>query len=294
MSYRELFLSSQPSITTNSSGRTPIVRAFGVPYDVTTSYRPGCRFGPNSLRDAFWKIEVYDPELDVDAELLPVEDLGNLNPMPEPEKMVDSVQKVVSELLGEDSTPAILGGEHSLTYGSFSALPGNVDLLVFDAHFDLRDELYGWRLSHGTFLRRLSERFGTERFVHIGGRAASKEEWNFAKTSGMRFLPGRELEDESSHASYRKFVDELTSVYVSVDLDILDPAFAPGVGTPEPNGISSGRLLSMLRELRGKDIVGFDIVELDPPFDPSGVTSIAAASVFSTLLCLVSIQKGNR
>jgi agmatinase len=285
MSYSELFLSTQPKITNLPQGKEPIVSVFGVPYDVTTSYRPGCRFGPDALREAFWKIEVYDPELDVDAEVLPIEDLGNINPMPEPDKMLYAVGKVVNELLSNNKVPAAIGGEHTLTLAAFSQMPDDCKLLIFDAHFDLRDELYGWRLSHGTFLRRLSEKIGFERFMHIGARAASKEEWSIAKN--MSVITSKELREG-------KVIDELIrdadKLYVSVDLDVMDPAYAPGVGTPEPGGIASSLLLDMLRRLKGKKILGFDIVELDPPYDISGITSIAAASVFSTLASLVSLS----
>lgn len=290
MSYRELFVSAQPTITNVVQGKDPVVYTLGVPYDVTTSYRPGCRFGPNAIRDAFWKIEVYDPELDTDAEKIPVQDLGNLDPMPQPEKMVDAVQKVVSELVGESKRPALLGGEHSLTFGSFLAMPKDVTLLIFDAHFDLRDELYGWKLSHGTFLRRLSEKMETGRFVHVGGRAASKEEWDFVKEQRMRHLTSGEIESADFERRYRSILSNIGKVYISVDLDILDPAFAPGVGTPEPGGISSNKLLHMLRQLKGKEIAGFDIVELDPAYDHSGITAIAAASVFSTLVSVSSLK----
>ncbi|MDG6929614.1 MAG: agmatinase [Nitrososphaerota archaeon] len=292
MSYRELFLSTEPSITNPPDVADPAVSVFGVPYDVTTSYRPGCRFGPNALRDAFWKIEVYDPLLDMDGEKVPVRDLGNLHPMPSPEEMTEAVRKITAELLEEGATPALLGGEHSLTYGSFRAMPEDVDLLIFDAHFDLRDELYGWKLSHGTFLRRLSERYGTKRFIHVGGRAASKDEWAMAE--GMKSIFSRDMVSPGYVDGFRGLLKGVERLYVSVDLDVMDPAYAPGVGTPEPGGISSAALLQMLRELRGKELVGFDIVELDPAYDHSGITAIAAASVFSTLAGLVGAAKSSR
>ncbi|MEM0287137.1 MAG: agmatinase [Nitrososphaerota archaeon] len=286
MSFREFFISTEPTMTNLNGNIKPIVSVFGVPYDATTSYRPGCRFGPNALRDAFWKIEVYDRALDVDGEKLPIEDLGNLHPMPEPEQMVDAVSKVTKELLNDGKRPAIIGGEHTLTYGSFSSMPKDSKLIVFDAHFDMRDELYGRKLSHGTFLRRLSEKMNAERFIHVGGRAASKEEWflvdKIKHITSTELLEGKQFD---------RLIADDDNLYVSVDMDILDPAFAPGVGTPEPGGISSDMLLRMLRKLRGKRIVGFDIVELDPSYDASGITAIAAASVFSTLCSVASLHE---
>lgn len=287
MGYTDLYLSTQPKITNLQPGQKPVLTVFGVPYDVTTSYRPGCRFGPDAIREAFWKIEVYDPELDVDAEVLPIEDLGNLHPMPSPDIMVDAVAKVTREILEKGKVPAVLGGEHSLTLATFSQMPEDCTLIVFDAHFDLRDELYGWRLSHGTFLRRLTERIGFSRLIHLGARAASKDEWELAKKENIRMLTSKQL---LQGQSIDKLLDGLASIYISVDLDVMDPAYAPGVGTPEPGGISSDQLLGLLRRLKGKKIAGFDIVELDPPYDSSGITSIAAASIFSTLSSLVSLS----
>lgn len=290
MSYRDLYLSTQPKITNLSSAQKPVVTVFGVPYDATTSFRPGCRFGPDSIREAFWKIEVYDPELDVDGEKLPIDDLGNLNPMPETERMTEAVGRIVSELVKDGFRPAILGGEHSLTYGSFLQFQEDCQMIVFDAHFDLRDELYGRKMSHGTFLRRLSEKTDMSRFIHFGGRAASKEEWEIANSGRMKVMTTKQLNSSDYQENFRRLVYNADKIYVSLDLDIMDPAFAPGVGTPEPGGITSEKLLWMLRELKGKDIVGFDVVELDPPYDSSGITSIVAAAAFSTLASICSMK----
>lgn len=291
MSYADLFLTPEPAITHRLQGRAPVAKVFGVPYDATSSYRPGCRFGPNALREAFMKVEVYEPDLGVDAEELPIEDMGNLQGTSTPEEMVDSVSKVVEEVASEGFVPAIIGGEHTLTYGAFSAMPSDCHLLVFDAHLDLRPELYGWRLGHATFLRRLTEKVGFERVIHVGSRSASKDEWSLAKSEGLKMILSREVGRSKYMDEFRYLMTMPSRLYVSLDLDVLDPAYMPGVGNPEPGGISSKELLNMLLALKGMDIVGFDVVELNPMVDPYGTSSATAAKLFSVLLSLVGLTK---
>jgi agmatinase len=291
LSYSELFLNPEPNVSYRVEGKKPISKVFGVPYDATSSFKPGSRFGPNALREAFMKIEVYDPGLDVDAEKLPVEDLGNLQMTSTPQDMVDAVSKVTEEIVSEGFVPGVIGGEHTLTYGTFSAMPPNTHLLVFDAHFDLRSNLYGWELGHGTFLRRLTEKIGYDKVIHVGGRSASKEEWSLVKSEKIKTISSAEIGRSKYLDEFRYLMTIPTKLYVSVDLDILDPAFMPGTGTPEPAGITSKELLSMLEILKGMEIVGFDVVELNPMVDPYGISAATAAKIFSLLLSLVSLMK---
>ncbi|MGC9974647.1 MAG: arginase family protein, partial [Gaiellaceae bacterium] len=185
------------------------------------------------------------------AEKLPVEDLGNLQMTSTPQDMVDAVSKVTEEIVSEGFVPGVIGGEHTLTYGTFSAMPPNTHLLVFDAHFDLRSNLYGWELGHGTFLRRLTEKIGYDKVIHVGGRSASKEEWSLVKSEKIKTISSAEIGRSKYLDEFRYLMTIPTKLYVSVDLDILDPAFMPGTGTPEPAGITSKELLSMLEILKG-------------------------------------------
>jgi agmatinase len=205
--------------------------------------------------------------------------------------MVDAVSKVTEEIVSEGFVPGVIGGEHTLTYGTFSAMPPNTHLLVFDAHFDLRANLYGWELGHGTFLRRLSEKTGYDKIIHVGGRSASKEEWNLVKSEKIKTISSAEIGRSKYLDEFRYLMTIPSKLYVSVDLDILDPAFMPGTGTPEPGGITSKELLGMLEILKGLEIVGFDVVELNPMVDPYGISSATAAKIFSLLLSLVSLSK---
>lgn len=278
MSYRELY-SAKPELTTSTEGRRVVL--FGVPYDGSSSFRPGCRFGPSAFRQTYWNIELYDPVLGMDAEDVAVEDAGDLK-VGRAEDVVDIVRKVAEETLREGNVPAFIGGEHTLTYGSGLAMPDDAVLIIFDAHLDFRDELYGVKLSHGTFLRRLLEDREV-RVVHIGARAASKQEW---KDAGglMRLLAGH----EDWRARLKEELKGVEKVYVSIDLDVLDPAYAPGVGNPEAGGITSRELLQSLYLLKGKKIIGFDVVELSPPYD-NGVTASLACKIFSVLAILSGV-----
>jgi agmatinase len=286
VSYRDLWLTPTPNISNFLKDEVPKVSVFGVPFDATSTYRAGSRFAPNAIREAFLNIEVYFRDLDVDLERVCIEDLGNLKQTGSVQSMVVAVQKVTEELLQQNKLPAILGGEHTLTYASYLAT-GCSTLVVFDAHLDLRDEFADMRLSHATYLRRLLEEVDTEAIV-IGARAASKEEWEFAEKNGVKVLPPPQ--DDRSLQDYVKAVRSTIgqrSVYVSIDLDVVDPAYAPAVGNPEPGGLTSRELLTVLSALKGCRFVGFDIVELDPLLD-TGASAALAAKALALLIALVS------
>ena len=264
----------------------PKVSVFGVPFDATSTYRAGSRFAPNAIREAFLNIEVYFRDIDVDLEKVSIEDLGNLKQTGNVQSMVVAVQKITEELLQQKKLPAILGGEHTLTYASFLATQGSM-LIVFDAHLDLRDEFADLRLSHATYLRRLLEEMDTEVIV-IGARAASKEEWEFAEKKRVKVIPPPS--EDRSLQDYVKTVRSSIgqrSIYLSIDLDVVDPAYAPGVGNPEPGGLTSREFLTVLRALRGCRLVGFDIVELDPLMD-TGASAALAAKALALLIAMVS------
>jgi len=286
VSYRDLWLTPTPNISNLVQDMAPKVSVFGVPFDATSTYRAGSRFAPNAIREAFLNIEVYFRDIDVDLEKVSIEDLGNLKQTGNVQSMVVAVQKITEELLQQKKLPAILGGEHTLTYASFLATQGSM-LIVFDAHLDLRDEFADLRLSHATYLRRLLEEMDTEVIV-IGARAASKEEWEFAEKKRVKVIPPPS--EDRSLQDYVKTVRSSIgqrSIYLSIDLDVVDPAYAPGVGNPEPGGLTSREFLTVLRALRGCRLVGFDIVELDPLMD-TGASAALAAKALALLIAMVS------
>lgn len=267
-----------------------IAKLVGVPFDSTSSYRPGARFGPDAIRGTFSNIEIYSPELMVDLDRLKVADLGNLKFTNNVEEMLDALGKVVLELVGKGETVGILGGEHTLTFASFQAMPKDTAMIVFDAHFDLRDEYGGMKISHATFLRRLVERVGSEKILHIGGRAACKEEWDSLKELKIANVPSSIVALGRTERILKEFLSDKERVYVSIDLDVLDPAYAPAVGNPEPLGLTTHQLLSLLHSIKGKEVVGFDICEYTPIYD-YGITGAVAAKLLADMLSLAYLAK---
>ncbi|MEM3436979.1 MAG: agmatinase [Nitrososphaerales archaeon] len=293
MSYKDLFLTSEPLITFIKKGIKPVAKIFGVPFDSTVTFRPGARFGPNAIRQAYMNIEVYSPFLDVDLESLSILDLGNLKLTNNVEDMIYSLGKVVKEMVEERATFGVLGGEHTITFGTYSSVK-DAALVIFDAHLDLRDEFAGLKLSHATFLKRLIDKIGTESIIHVGSRAASKEEWKIADKIKLSLISMQTIHTiPNSEKLLLEFLKDFEDVYVSIDLDVLDPSFAPGVSNPEPDGLFMHKLLDFLYTLKGKRIVGFDIAELTPLYD-NGTTAVVAAKLMSELICLSYLSKSNK
>lgn len=288
MSYADLLASVGPLVG-GREVRDPVLTVFGVPYDGTTSYRPGTRFGPNAIREAFLNVEAYSRELDVDVEGLPLRDLGNLARESSPEAMVGSVSKLACELFQKGERFCMLGGEHSLTSGSFLAAPRGTALVVFDAHLDLREEWEGSRYSHACYLRRIVENVDPSSVAHVGARAATKEEWSLSRRLGLVVPPG-EADGRRALSDFAAFVSGFERVYVSVDIDGLDPAFAPGTGTPEPGGLSTLTLLRYIYALKETSVSAFDIMEVSPPYD-NGSTVTAAARVMNELVAICELQR---
>ncbi len=296
MSYTELYVSSDPNITYRIEGKNPSVRIIGVPFDYTSCFRPGSRFAPNAIRTAYQNVEIYSNRLDMDMESRTIEDLGNLRHTANIDRMLESVERVTSEQSAQGIPLAILGGEHSITFGSFgSFLSGKkrkkVGLVIFDAHLDLREEFSDLDLSHATFLMQLIKRknLNPENILHIGTRAASKAEWLFAAKSGLNLIPAHEAHDlKIAKRKVIKFVRRFDQIYISYDLDGMDPAYAPGVGTPEPFGLTSEEVLSYLYMMKGSKIPVFDIVELAVPYD-NGITAAVAAKLLNETACVASL-----
>lgn len=293
LSYRDLFVTSSPMITYIKEGIPPTINLLGVTFDSTSTYRAGSRFGPNSIREALLNIEVYSNRLDVDIEDLSIMDLGNLSQTGNATIMSDAVEKVVTEMISIGQVPAVLGGEHSLSYGTFKAAPKNSALLVFDAHADLRDEFADLKFSHTTWLRRFIEERGANNVIHVGLRASTREEMMFMNKEGITTISTQTIVNKKNPEKLLiESLKQFEQVYVSVDMDILDPAYAPGVGNPEAAGVSTSQLLELLYVLKGKRICGFDIVEIAPQYD-AGISSIAAAKIMVELICLTHLGNKN-
>ena len=289
MSFIDLYMNKNPLII-SSDDTEPIATVVGIPFDSTHSYKPGCRFGPDAIRDSFNNIEVFHPELQVDLETVNIEDLGNTRHTVVASEMIDMIKKITTELLAKQRQLVSLGIEHSITYGTYTSFPKETGYVVFDAHYDLRNEFADIKLSHASYLRRIVEERGPENILHVGARAFVKEELEFLKENNIKTISDREIREGKGPQLLKDHVSTFDTIYSSFDLDVLDPAFAPGVGNPEAVGIDSRELFDLIHSFEDTKVVGVDIVELNPYHD-NGSTASLAAKIMSTLIAMNLSQK---
>ena len=285
MSFLDLYMNKNPLITASDEDTEPVATIFGIPFDATHSYKPGCRFGPDAIRDSFNNIEIFHPELNVDLETVNIEDLGNTRHTVVASEMIDMIKKITTELVAKKKQLFILGGEHSITYGTYASFPKDTGYVVFDAHYDLRDEFADIKLSHASYLRRIVEDVGSENILHVGARAFVSEELEFLKERNIKTITDKQIREGKGPQLLREHVSNFDNVYSSFDLDVLDPAFAPGVGNPEAVGITSRELFDMISSFDATKVIGVDIVELNPYHD-NGATASLAAKIISTLIAM--------
>ncbi|MCA1010936.1 agmatinase [Halobacillus halophilus] len=259
---------------------------YGMPMDWTVSFRPGSRFGPSRIREASIGLEEYSPYLDRHLEEIKYHDAGDLLlPFGNPQKSIDIIEDYMDELLEKGKIPFGLGGEHLVTWPVLKAMYRKypeLAVLHIDAHADLREEYEGEALSHSTPLRKACELIGAENVYSFGIRSGMREEFQYAEESGM-FMARYEVFEP-----LQKILPKLSGrpVYVTIDIDVLDPAYAPGTGTAEAGGISSKELLASIHEIAGSDlnVVGADLVEVAPAYDPTEKTPIAASKFLREML----------
>ena len=278
-------MTKSPLIMNPNDNSESVAIIFGVPFDSTHSYKPGCRFGPDVIRDAFNNIEIFQPEFGIDLETVNINDLGNTKHTVVATEMLQMVENITSELKKQNKQLIILGGEHLITLGSFTCFPKDTGYVVFDAHYDLRDQYADIKLSHAAYLRRIIEKRGSENIVHVGARAFVKEELAFLKEHNITTVSDKEIRDGNGPKLLKDITSTFDNIYLSIDLDVLDPAFAPGVGNPEAVGISSRELYDLVTTLQNKKIVSADIVELNPTYD-NGATASMAAKMISTIIAM--------
>jgi agmatinase len=271
---------------------------YGIPFDTATSYRTGARFGPEAIRSASALLRPYNPALGVDVvETLSIVDYGDLPVSPgDTERTYGQVEEGLTPLVEAGVFPLALGGDHSVTLAELRVLArrhGPLALVQLDAHGDTWEEYFGQRFFHGTtFKRALEEGLLEPRAsVQAGLRGSlyGAEDLESARELGFAVLSCDELR-ELGPAGYGELVRDRAGgrpVFLSFDIDVLDPAFAPGTGTPEVGGLSTAEALAFLRALRGIGLAGADVVEVSPPYDGSGQpTALAAANVAYELLSL--------
>jgi agmatinase len=278
-------MNNNPLITSSDDDSEPIATVFGIPFDSTHSYKPGCRFGPDVIRDSFNNIEIFHPDLQVDLETANIEDLGNTRHTVVASEMIDMVKKITTELVAKQRQLFILGGEHSITYGTYTSFPKETGYVVFDAHYDLREEFADIKLSHASYLKRIVEERGAENILHVGARAFVQEELQFLTENNIKTISDREIRDGKGPQLLKDYVSTFDTIYSSFDLDVLDPAFAPGVGNPETAGITSRELFDLIYSFKETKVIGVDIVELNPYHD-NGATASLAAKIISTMIAM--------
>lgn len=282
MSRAKLFLSARTPFTGISAAFEKADYVFfGVPYDKTSTYRAGSRFAPGAIRDISANLELYSIRSGIDLETVPVHDMGDVDVVEDLVETLQRVKAVVAEIIQAKKLPIMVGGEHSITKAAVESLPQDTGLVNFDAHLDMRDEFLGERLSHATFMRRVAEYLGPDHIMEVGIRAFSKPELDFCKKEGVTTVTPLDLRRDGIDKTGRRvssFLGRFRHAYVTVDIDVLDPAFAPGVGNPEPDGLSTDELLSLVGSSMVRNLSGFDLVEVSPQLD-SGQTAAVGAKV---------------
>lgn len=253
----------------------------GMPFDGTVSYRSGSRFAPEQIRLASWGLEEYSPKFDKHLEDVNFHDAGDLEfPLGNTYKSLDLIEKNVEEIYKDGKKVFGIGGEHLVTLPEIKAVSKfykDLAVVHFDAHTDLREEYLGEEMSHSAVIRHISKIIGPENLKQIGIRSGMKEEWEFMKKHNTLISEYSQLD-----------VLKNKKVFITVDLDCLDPSVMPGTGTPESGGMQFNELMGWFEYLKNFDIVGADVVELAPDYDTSGVSTAVATKVIRELLMTMS------
>lgn len=281
------FLAARPA-SRESSRDGPSTVIIGVPFDATSTFRRGSRHAPAAIRWASQSIETFSPVLRRDLEEVALSDVGDVELAGSDVDAMRSAVRSRIEGLATGTLPVVLGGEHTVTLAVVEALRqsnGDLAVLQLDAHADLRDEYEGRSLSHATVMRRIVDRLGRKAVVQLGVRAGSRDEFDAAPgllrhSSSMLAMPP----DVWSWLEQRP-------VYVTLDIDVVDPADAPGTGNPEPEGVAARELLPFVRRLGALRVVGIDLVEVSPPYDPSGRTAILAATIVREAILAITASR---
>jgi len=269
-------------ISANTSFEKSKAVILGCPYDGSASFRPGARFGPSAIRRASWGIETFSPYFQRDLTQYPIHDMGDLElPLGEKKISLGLIRKAFGQILSKRKFPILLGGDHLITLPIIEEiLPiyPRVHLIQIDAHTDLREEYLGESLSHSTVMRKVVDHLGEGRLLQIGIRSGTEDEFKLARR--MKSIVS--LDSSSLSSMIKRLRNQ--PVYITLDLDVIDPSLLPGVGTPEPGGFTFQEIISLLRKLQTLHVVGFDIVELTPDYDPTQVSSVTASVILREMI----------
>jgi agmatinase len=280
------------------------VAVLGVPWDGSVSYRPGARFGPRAVRDASVLMRAYSPEAAIRPfDTLRVADAGDVSVVPhDASATFANIEEHVSRAIAGGGRTVCVGGDHSIALPILRAMAkrhGPVGLVHFDAHSDTYPAAWGNEYHHGTPFRKAVEEglLDPARVIQIGlrGGLAGADDYTFAKQTGFRMVFLDDLIEQGVGAVAAAIKEVATGkVYLSMDVDAIDPAFAPGTGTPVPGGLTSREALMLIRSCRGVDIVGADVVELSPPYDVQQITALLAAQMAWEAVVLMAAWKAGR
>ena len=262
---------------------------YGAPFDSTTSFRPGARFGPAAMRHESFGLETYSPYQDRDLMDISVFDSGDLELcFGSSEMALSDIQKRAEEILKSDKFPLLLGGEHLVTLAAARAVAAkypDLHIIHFDAHADLREDYLGVQYSHACVLRRCWELLGDDRIYQFGIRSGDREEFRWAREGHVKM-------HKFNLDGLAEVIEKLQGkpVYITLDLDVLDPSVFPGTGTPEAGGVTFVELMNaVIQTAQGVNVVGCDVNELSPVYDPSGVSTAVAGKIIREFLLALQV-----
>lgn len=266
------------------------VVVFGAGFDGTTSNRPGTRFASRAMRPEFYGLETYSPILNLDLEDYKVCDAGDLElSIGSTDRVLEEIYEGTKEIVNDNKIPFMIGGEHLVTLPAFKAVYekyNDIYVLHFDAHTDLREEYNNNENSHATVIRRIWDIVGDNRIFQFGIRSGTKEEFEFALKDNHTYMEVAGID------TFEKIVNGLENknVYLTIDLDVLDPSIFPGTGTPEPGGVTYREFQNIFKVLKNSNIklVGCDIVELSPDYDSTNVSTVTACKILRELTLILS------
>jgi len=274
----------------------------GVPFDTGVTYRVGGRFGPNAVRAASVMLRPYNANLDVNPfEILSCVDYGDVAIVPGyTERSYEAIEGAVRPIVEAGVVPLLIGGDHACTLPHLRATRsrGPVAVIDFDSHTDAWDSYFGEKYNHGTWMRRAIEEglVDTAHSIEVGLRGPLYDagDWTVLRSElGLDYVTTEDVLSSGAEAIAARIRERVGDrpAFISFDIDVVDPAFAPGTGTPEPGGLSSHDALAIVRRLTGIDFVGFDVVEVIPAYDPAGQTAFLAANLAFEMLSLVALRR---
>jgi len=265
---------------------------FGIPYGKTSSFRYGAEKAPKAIREASWNFETFDIRTGIDLKDIQIHDYGNLDVKNiESNEMIGEVTDFTSSLIKKNKFPIVIGGEHSITPGIINAFPKDTSVLCLDAHMDYRKSYENDAYNHACTVRRVADHIDIKDIAVLGVRSAEKKEFNDAKKDGLFYKDSFSIRKNGISETIKETKKYLKNkkIYLTFDIDVFDPAYAPGTSTPEPFGLTPFDVIEII-DAFSPQIIGFDVVEVNPMYD-HGETSLLAAKLIRSLIGAVWKKK---